>query len=531
MQPSGVPDSTLPGDALTNETLYAEWDDIVRLTESANRFGSLPFVPDQDVQQRLVQILQATGFYPYCAYRTTGSGSGRAFLECHGLRFNLLTGEVHVSWRLRLGRLIEAFRSWLFICRSAMRPGARSESPASWSVLLGMTSDSVVHEQSDRRFADFCARGPIAPLQDIESLLVQASGVSLQNPRVRYLDSPFHFIFAQLPIGKRLLTCASGMVRFLIVAFAVLGHGRRALLARDFVEAALIAALDRAGALKSVLFTNSAYAEQPLWMRNRTNRRFRVHEVHYSQNTQPMRKKGTAPAREFPGFRHVRADVHWVWTDGYAARMRISYPESEVHAVGPIMWYLRGSGESASASAPRIIVFDVVPPHKEWVRRHGIAPSYYSPDRMLAFVEGIVRARDRVAAATGRFLDISIKHKRLPTPDVHDDRYLDTVEGYLRSGRGFSRLAPDTNLLEYLQEGDIAVAIPYTTAAYLACLLGASAIYFDPDGSLFPEYEPQDRVSFASSEAELFERMISLVGSPATSQNPELRGARTGEKG
>lgn len=507
---------------LTNETLYQEWDDVVRLIESANRFGSLPFVEDRDVKERLAQILQYVGFYPYCSYRTAGAGAGRTFLECGGLRYNLVTGSVRVSWRLRAVRLIEGFRGWLFLCRSALRPGQRTQ-PVAWNVLLGMTPDSILHEDSDSRFIKFCAEGPITPLQDTARLLVQVSGIQLLNPGLRYAQAPLHSIFSHMPLNvwRRLLTCAAGLLRLLIAACTALGHGQRTLLAREYVEGALVAALDRAGALGSVLFTNSAYGEQPLWMRNAPSRRFKVHEIHYSQNTQPMSRKDTGPAREFPGFRHVRADVHWVWTEGYARRMQLAYPGCEAHAVGPIMWYLKGHNAEASSGAQRIIVFDVVPPHKEWVRRLGIAPSYYSVDRMLAFIEGIIRVRNRVADRTGKFLEIRIKHKRLPAPEVHDDRYLDAVENHLEAENGFKMLAPQTNLLEYLKEGDIAVAIPYTTAAYLACLTGGSAVYFDPDGTLLPEYEPLDRLSFASSESELFDRMLAIVDTRSSVQQNE----------
>jgi polysaccharide biosynthesis PFTS motif protein len=275
------------------------------------------------------------------------------------------------------------------------------------------------------------------------------------------------------------------------------------LISNDLAYLPAVRAIDRVGLVESVVITNSSFGAQPLWMRPHSKRTFRVHEIHYSQNTAGFRYIADSMGDQYPAFRHVRVDKHWVWTPGYKTRLESLGHLGRTHVVGPIMMYLPGPALHHSDDEFRIAVFDVTPVYSHKATQIGAISNYYSTENMLSFIDQIVEICEDVERLGHKRARILLKHKRSFTKNFHDHRYLECIDRLAQDNDSFEVVPYDNNIFSMLASCDLSISIPYTSTAYVSSHMHKPAIYFDPTRLLFPTYEPAPFLEFASGRIEL----------------------------
>lgn len=482
------------------------------------------------VGRRLLQRLVDVGLQPFlrhAAYRAQlrldPFCSRERTLRCGGLTFNLQRGCVAVGaslWLRSLGSFVAHWArilwrvSWVCLC------GARRDrNPA--TLVFGVGQGDIVQRGSDERFARFCRNGPVPPLATAGRLIVQSSA-SIASSQPKWLCYAKHPLFALLAEWGMTPT---EVLRFIVEHFAILAGYLRAciswaplsLLARDLAFHALVAHLNRAGALEATVITNSDYHLQPLWMRALSGRRFATHMVWYSQNSFPFVYKADGVRSYLPNHRYIEVDHIWVWTPGFAHYLNKVGARGTCHVVGPILWYLPEKTTSIGRTpVPRISVFDVTPMTPASAHRFGLLFNYYSVENTIAFVRDILAVRDDLEERHRCRIEVLIKHKRTPT-GIHDRAYLDWIRAMSESGR-IRLVPPDTNIYSMVSESIVAVTIPYSSPAYVAAALGIPSIFYDPTGTLVPSYEEVHGLQYAAGISDLRTALNAAFEASTTTQ-------------
>lgn len=394
-------------------------------------------------------------------------------------------------------------------------PGTSRGDQRQATILMGVGPGDITQRGSDARFTAFCLEGPLEPLRDAPHTIVEYAGslTSTCPARLRYARHPLLALLrANPPRGMDRLRALG--LHFRVAAAFVIGCVSRplmCLLARDMAMHAVATDLNRRGALQAVVLTNSLFQAQPLWMRALPGRRFLTHMAWYSQNTRPFVFRFGGVPVDLPHYRHVDVDVHWVWTQGYAAFLRSLGLRAKVRVVGPILWYLP-EGSPAKPEALKVAIFDVTPVREEFARKIGLPRNYYATTNMIEFLAQATDTVERVAGEVGRPIEVVLKHKR-SYGEVHDPRYIRFVDELEATGR-IRLVPPDTNLYSLIGSSAVIVVIPYSSPAYVASALRTTAIYFDATEGIEDTHEPADFVEFAAGEAQLLDRLHAALCRP-----------------
>ena len=386
------------------------------------------------------------------------------------------------------------------------------------TLLFGVGSESLSFQGDDARFVRFCRNGPVTPLAEAARLIVQTAGQvqSVQPDRFVYGRFPLFLLFQEgvsrpidfLRFMLQHLRAAGAYVRA-VVRFPLVG-----ILGRDFAYHAMVTHLNEQRLIESIVITNSNYTAQPLWMSHLPEKRFLTHMVWYSQNTIPLVYTADPIRTDIPNYRHVYVDVSWVWTESYAAYLRELSIPGEMHAVGPILWYLPPSHPISKESSGDIVfaLFDVTPVTDVVAESIGLIRNYYDTGNMTEFIEGTISVCRDLEERTGRRVRAVLKHKRSYNARTHDPRYIALI-GRL-AAQGVVELVPfETNMYELLAKSDVAVVVPYSSPAYVASALGVRAVYFDPTAELLPTFEVAPHVTFAAGRAELLRVALDTISS------------------
>ncbi len=449
-------------------------------------------------------------------------------VDCSGLRF-----ETDRSVTLSLGLFLRAFAEFVLHWLHALAAillclRLRPSDTASITLAFGIGTENLIADGSDARFLAYCRHGPIVPLVEAEMLVVQAVQrvTSTEPDRVRYHRFPLFAALRWRGLGPLawLRALTSHVVALVSFGWSVMRCPSAIILWRDAAYHAAAAALDRAAGLRAVVLTNSNNASQPLWMTDLQDRRFRTHMVHYSQNSIPIVYAADPVRSNFPGYRHIRVDVSWVWTEGYAKYLKGIGVPGEIHPVGPILWYLlRPAPTDSEYEDIRIAVFDVTPIRNDVELRIGEINNYYSTANMIRFIEDILYACAKMEQATGKRVRILLKHKRTYKPD-HDQDYISLIEKISGPGQAVELLPPDANMYSLISGCDLTLVIPYSSPAFVATSLGCQAIYYDPTMELQPVYDKQPFLTFVAGRDNLVNALRRVLDSGLT-KAAEVRSA------
>ena len=138
----------------------------------------------------------------------------------------------------------------------------------------------------------------------------------------------------------------------------------------------------------------------------------------------------------------------------------------------------------------------------------GALHNYYTTDRMVQFVSNILRALKELQTTHNLNYEVYLKHKRdRPNSDPDYFKFLDET---LQDSK-LTILTSNTNLFDLLQYSDLSFAIPYTSTPYVSTYLSKPSIFYDPDGTLFPDYEITPLLSFVNNYDSLISEIISYL--------------------
>lgn len=501
------------------------WFDRIITTAEPRLTDTVPGVLQYDrtalarrLSQRLVEIglssfirqcadLDARGIDPLALQGRT--------ITCDGLKLDLEAGRATPTVSRWVKSVAEFWAHWLRVLLASLWHAARAPRTGTTEP-AGLLFGIGVEDLADEGLARFCDEGPIMPLREAGQLIIECplQVAHARATRIRYARNPW------LCLDRLAPPMFLDLLRFLVEHLEVAGafvraslvHPLSCLLAKDLAYHALVARLNRCGAIASVVTTNSNYHAQPLWMRALPGRQFRSHMVWYSQNSVPLVYRTGDVRAIVPSHRYLEVDEMWVWTDGFAAYLRTTGARGTIHVVGPIIWHLPDAGPAAGPrNDPRIAVFDVTPFTLPYVRRLGLTPRlyYYHPENARKFIEDILEVRDELQRRLRRKISVALKHKRTPTP-FHDQDYVATIRRLADTGR-IDLIPPETDLYSLIRSSALVLAIPNSSPALIAAHMGVPAVYYDPTESLLPVHEFADRVHFASGKRELQEEISQLM--------------------
>ncbi|WP_146097366.1 polysaccharide biosynthesis PFTS motif protein [Rhodoferax sp. TS-BS-61-7] len=466
------------------------------------------------VRHRLIQRLIELTLAPFVSQLAQHLRQNEPFLHpegaclnLNGITINTQSGKVTLTALLLMRACIDFGAHWLHALYSILFIGTCAPRGKA-TLVFGVGGESLFYGDDDQRFAEYCAKGPIGPLSSASRLIVQdlTHKGSYSDARLSYARHPFVQLARETRLSwpERLSLLGRHLIIPARYVWGIVRCRHLALLSRDYAVAPLLAALDRAGQIEAIVFTNSNYSIQPLWAR--APRTYATHMVWYSQNVIPFVMKADDFAADLPNYRYMQVDTHWVWTEGFRRYLlerggRLQCAE----VVGPVMWYLPGTlGKNVTASF-NVAVFDVTPISDAYAESIGLLGNYYCPSTAIGFLEDVLKATAVLRGLDAVECKVNLKHKRQYSP-THDRRYIELVAS--RSEDGQVKLAPfNTDIYKFVAESDVVVVIPNSSPACIASALGIPCIYFDPTEEMRPNFEPAQGVSFASGVAALTEQL------------------------
>jgi hypothetical protein len=505
-----------------NQHLFEAWDKIIVKCEShlENRVFRFRSYKDTVVRERLVQLVESMcfGSFSQLCVRRLRSGDEpipptSQILEVGGLIINPIDGKIQISLQLLFRQLALFVMLWLRLFANILLGffRVRKRIDKSATLFLGLTNHSVFYQDSDERFVRFCRNGLIKPLMEAQQLFIQMADTkkSSSNPTFFYLKNPIDILVrgSQLDMRIRLRLVFAHLHCLFSFFYSIIRFPLLSLMARDIPYIPSVQALDYSGFLDAVVITNSSYSFQPLWMRESIDRHFRVHEIYYSQNSKPFVYKFDPFSFDFPAFRHVNVDEHWVWTEGYKTHLEeLGHKKDSIHVIGPILFYQSELSLSPqSDNEIRVAVFDVTPANLDYVDKLGAIDYYYRSGNVIKYIEGVIEACKVLESRLGKPVRILLKHKRGFTKGVHDLSYADFIKRLSESHPRFDLVPYDENVFSLLTSCDFSISIPYTSVAYIANHLEKHAVYFDSTEELLPSHEPASFIKFASGKVELMQ--------------------------
>ncbi len=419
--------------------------------------------------------------------------NGIVFVE-NPLRISLASRTI---WRC----CVEFMRAWTFMLltlfRALMTPTSSGSGPAAFFLDAPIDNENKVEQ-----FIDYCRNGPIEPLKCAKDLFVQASFNNNSTNGFRFSSRPIND-FIQTRCSRRLVLAliAAHLSAPVNIAVSVFRSRIMFLLAPDAALLPVFARLDREQAIDAAFITTSRFVSQPVWMKGLSQQRFPLHMIWYSQNSVPKVYQDEKVESDLPSMRHIRADVHWVWTPYFADYLRGLGQSNRIETIGPIMFYLPAD-VSGLPEGRKVAIFDINP-IASGLLPFGTAENYYTVAAMKKFVVDAIAATEKLADETGEPIWCLLKHKRAYKPGFHDTDYHGFLQELESKHSRFRLVDNNINLFGLLSVCDTSMAVPYTSTCLAATWLQKPSIYYDPYAVLVPHYEKSPLISFANHPQEL----------------------------
>lgn len=448
-----------------------------------------------------------------------------ARLDLGGYSIAAADGSIRIAAGTALSLLFEFALRWCYTAFAILGALAARSRGERVTLAYGIGQADLGRGGDDAVFMDYCAKGPIEPLREGDRLVLQVLAAPKRSAgwRTVYARYPLHAYLrlSGLPLpgmfrlmARHVATLSSALLLFLRQPAALL-------LARDLAEDAPARHLDEAGAICAVVFTNSNYTSQPLWMWAPPGRRLRCHMVWYSKNVRPFLTGDDPDFPVHPARRLIRADTMWIWMAPFGDYLRSIGLRSEMRVVGPILWYLPGAAPRIAPAEAQVAIFDIEAVTAEAIRNLELLDSYYTHEVLGVFLTDVVEAADRAAARLGKPIRVVLKHKRRRLP-VNDARYFDLVDALAARYPQLALVPPETSVYDVVAQSQLVIGAPFTSPVYVASHMGKASLYYDPTGKLRPTFDPAPGLAFAASRAQLDAALDRIF--MAASQPPTLQG-------
>lgn len=505
---------------LTTGKIYTDYDELIKRVEEWVDLKNPRIVgcEDSHVKARIVQRVVEVTNEEYTQHSikhanilSQSPGQDSGLIVVGGLRICTKTGRVKISPGQGCKNIALFFISWLYLLMFLVAAIFRRSPHALSAVTLLMEGGG--YEDDDSRFVRFCRQGPIDPLSTAKHIIVRTKipPRSVIDPSFSYTSQPINFLISRYLCRS---TRFSILIKHLGTPFFYLktlfNCSVNVLISRDLAVVPIVRLMDSKKLIDAILVTTSAFASQSLWMKGLMNQQFKLHMIWYSQNFIPKTYIGEKTNSNLPAARHMRVDVHWVWTEGFKSYLRELKQTSQIKVVGPLLWYLPEKKLYFGDSCIKVAVFDITPvPDERTV--FGAAKNYYSVSTIEKFMLDIISICDDITTSTGKNVLVLLKHKRMPIIGRHDSTYLKFLERLISVKTNFKMIDHRTNLFDLLEECDLSISVPYTSTAYVAASIKKPGIYYDPFAELVPRYEVNEFISFASGPIELRKLMESAL--------------------
>ena len=194
--------------------------------------------------------------------------------------------------------------------------------------------------------------------------------------------------------------------------------------------------LDSMKKIDAVIFTNSSYLKQPLWLWNTSE--IEVHYFHYS--TAPLQPiKANDRNKYFAALElqslFVAPAKHWVWRETDKEILENHYFQKNVEVVGIPSFSFKINDIFKKKN---IVIFDVNPVAETRNKKQlGIFDSYFTEQRLIDFMTNIIECVTNISSEKGTNYDIILKRKR---SHVHRDmiNYYEAIMNLQRKNKNFT---------------------------------------------------------------------------------------------
>jgi len=510
---------------------YVDYDCLIRNVEKwVDRINpKIIGCEDSQVRARIVQrILELTGdeFSDQLVSQNRNypesPGLSNKVIFVGGLKVNQETGKITVTYKQWLLNSILFVVSWFQILIFLV-PGLFRRSPKE-STAATLLMEAGGDEENNSRFVQYCQQGPIEPLYSAKQIIIKSKNKPQNSAdhNIVYTPQPLTYLISNnLVRSTKLLAFYKHLSAPVCYLRAIINSPINILLGRDLSTLPIVKLLNEGKFINSLIATTSSFAVQFLWMKGLKNQKFKLHMIWYSQNFIPKMYQGDKKRPDLPAARHMRVDVHWVWTKGFSEYLGGLGQESEIRVVGPILWYLPEAIEGLNDNNINIVMFDVTPISGNDAK-YGAIKNYYSVATIKKFVIDILNISAEITEASGKEEIIFLKHKRVPEISRHASEYLDFLHDIEKNNSNFKLISPQINLYGLLNICQLSIAVPYTSTTYVAESLEKTAIYYDPFAELVPKFESSRYVHFASGANELRHLMGKCLKVNIEPNNPSL---------
>lgn len=506
---------------LTTGQIYRDFNQIIKRVEGwiAKKNLRILGCDTTQVKARIVQRIVELSYGDYARKAINAverpsplSSHPPRVIDAGGLQICTTTGKISVSVRQWTKHIILFAASWLhFLILFLGTLFKKSPQHSSAATLLMEAGGG--YEESDSRFVKFCREGPIESLSSARHIIVKSRQQPRNSTDPSFIYTPHPLIYLANNLLQRSVRFFL-LFRHLTAPFyylqALIACPVNVLISHDLSFIPAVQLLDKKNLIEAIVITTSSFASQPLWMKGLTNQRFKLHMIWYSQNFIPKMYIGEEKRSNLPPARHMRVDVHWVWTEGFKTYLRELGQTSDIRVVGPILWYLPEPITGLGDTYIKIAIFDITP-LPDGKTAHGAAKNYYSVTTVKKYITDVVDLCDEIVAVSGKQVLVVLKHKRPPKVDYHDSLYLEFLEQMAVVKPNFKLIDHQTNLFGLLKECHLSVSMPYTSTTHVAASVRKPAIYYDPFAELVPQYEKNGFVHFASGPGELKQLTAKLL--------------------
>lgn len=506
---------------ITTGLVYNEFDKFIQTMEKflATKRVRLFGCDSVQVKARIIQILVSLTTDDYTKeFLEVNKDSNteiklpRVF-KSNGIKMNKDSGDIFVYPNQWLIQFFLFFSLWLrmffhLVLSLFLSAPKKSKSTTILMEALGN------FQQSNKEFVEFCRMGEIKALSSPKEILIKST-ISPEfpfDPAFIYTNQPFIYLVKNnLQRSHRFALLLSYLKVPFLYIWAILFSPLTIIISRDIAYVSLVMWLDNKNLLDSVIVTNSAFVDQPIWMKGLKDQNFKLHMVWYSQNFIPKVYHGEEDKPNLPSARHMRVDTHWVWTPGFRRYLiELGQTSAEINVVGPILWYLPKEIKIEEPADYYISVFDITP-MLDSKMAFGALKNYYSKKTISQFILDIVHVCDEIENLLNKKITIILKHKRAFKSGFHDESYFTFLDELVNTRRNFLLVDHQTNLFGLLKLSSISISVPYTSTVYVSSHLKKSAVYYDPFNEIIPLYEENPYVLFASNKEELKKIVLSCL--------------------
>ena len=374
------------------------------------------------------------------------------------------------------------------------------------SIVLGLTDEQYLKNDSPREFEKFCLNGPVSELR--KSKFYVCSGQSIRSQeKFHYCRYPHFGVIekCETSIFDAFSFVGFQLKYFLEFLLSSFSKPLTLLLGLDYAEFGAINFLNSKKFIDNYFLTQSSMYNQKLWLTDLPNKKFKAIMLWYSTNSKSVLSFISKHYNMWPEIFFLRADIHYVWNHLEKKWLENYIPYGEVRTCGPVLFYndTFKSIKSFSSNQPdiSISVFDIVPRKDDFAL-------FYTFNYWKAFLDGVLESCKEIEKATNKKIKAFLKPKREMTHFSLSPEYIPYIES---KKHDLVLLPTESSIYELCDISNVVVTIPFSSPAVLCHERKENSTYYDPSG-VFVRPEPRLGVPICFSKEELKQFIYKKIG-------------------